>query len=234
MTPRYRDGMDIVRLSAEPARRAAPVPERAPAPRNGGSHARWVLPVAVLFMFIAAMVAYDFWSGGPFNKKPAARFEVDVRVAFVGGALVFNGSGSGDPDGQLRSYVWDFGDGINPQTKEPRMTHSYLRAGEFNASLTVIDDRGASSDPVHTTVLIVPLPSVSAQDALTGEGINFSVDIGALGNAPAAFAWSFSDGTPPAPGPAVSHRFLDEGTYDITLEVTYMSSSARGSSGCWC
>ena len=178
-------------------------------------------------MLVIGMVSYDLWSGGLFNKRPVASLSVDRRVVFLGGAFIFDGAGSADPDGSVRTYVWDFGDGINPQTGDPMTTHSYRWAGVFNASVTVVDEHGASSEPVREALLVVPLPVESATDALTGQNISFSVDTTALKNAPAVFAWSFSDGTPPSVGATFGHSFADDGTYDVTLEATYMASSAR-------
>jgi PKD repeat protein len=58
-------------------------------------------------------------------------------------AVNFNGSGSFDPDADLIHHLWNFGDGTTSSSVNP--THTYQVSGEFTATLTVLDDLGASS-----------------------------------------------------------------------------------------
>lgn len=64
----------------------------------------------------------------------------------------FDGKNSYDLDGQIVSYVWDYGD----LTTGTGMTtsHTYVDDGDFSATLTVTDDRGDSSisSPIHIQV----------------------------------------------------------------------------------
>ena len=53
-------------------------------------------------------------------------------------------SGSTDPDGQIATYKFDFGDGRSAQTSAATVHHSYKRVGEFTARLTVTDNEGCS------------------------------------------------------------------------------------------
>src|SRR5690606_29119745 len=56
----------------------------------------------------------------------------------------FDGSTSGDADGTITSYLWDFGDGTTPGVGSTA-THAYSTPGTYVVTLTVTDDRGASS-----------------------------------------------------------------------------------------
>ena len=42
-------------------------------------------------------------------------------------------------DGTIETYTWDFGDGTGAEG--PRVTHTYIRAGEYIVMLTVVRDR---------------------------------------------------------------------------------------------
>gem|GEM_PF-2478445 len=84
--------------------------------------------------------------GGPYGKA--------VRAP-AGGDVEFTGDGSTDSDGEIISYVWDFGDG-SPIAKGESVTHAY-EAGQglvtYVATLTVTDNDGASSsDTVNVLV----------------------------------------------------------------------------------
>lgn len=57
----------------------------------------------------------------------------------------FNGYGSDDPDGSVRQWYWNFGDGNTGSG--PYVSHSYLLPGVYTVQLTVYDNNGAA----HTT-----------------------------------------------------------------------------------
>ena len=55
-------------------------------------------------------------------------------------SIVFDASGSYDPEGAIISYSWDFGDGALGTGVSPR--HSYTTAGVYHVVLTVTDNLG--------------------------------------------------------------------------------------------
>ncbi len=55
--------------------------------------------------------------------------------------VLFDGSSSYDPDGQIVRYEWDFGDGSKGTGS--LVSHVYVSRGVYTAKLTVIDDKGA-------------------------------------------------------------------------------------------
>lgn len=55
----------------------------------------------------------------------------------------FDASASGDPDGSIVSYEWDFGDGSTSSTATPFTSHVYAAvAATYTVGLTVTDDSG--------------------------------------------------------------------------------------------
>jgi PKD repeat protein len=81
--------------------------------------------------------------GGEQNQAPVAVAQVSPNPAGVNQTVNFNGSGSQDPDGQITNYLWNFGNGQT--STQMNATHSYSQAGQFNYSLTVTDDDGATN-----------------------------------------------------------------------------------------
>ena len=60
----------------------------------------------------------------------------------VNETIVFNASGSYDPDGFIVSYVWDFGDGETGSGISP--VHVYKEPGEYTVTLMVTDNNNAT------------------------------------------------------------------------------------------
>jgi PKD repeat protein len=90
------------------------------------------------------------------NLKPIAEFTAapsDTKPL----EIVFDASRSRDPDGEVRHYVWDFGDG---QTGTGITTqYTYAAAGKFTATLTVTDNRGEpTSSSQEVVVHKLPVP----------------------------------------------------------------------------
>ncbi len=81
--------------------------------------------------------------GGVQNQAPVAVAQVSPNPAGVNQMVTFNGSGSYDPDGQITTYFWEFGDG---QTSNQMIAnHAYTQPGQFTYHLTVTDNNGATN-----------------------------------------------------------------------------------------
>ncbi|GAB0169943.1 collagenase [Lysinibacillus sp. CTST325] len=57
--------------------------------------------------------------------------------------IQFKSDGSKDNDGEIVSYLWDFGDGKTSEEANP--THAYEKEGTYNVTLTVKNDKGIES-----------------------------------------------------------------------------------------
>lgn len=79
----------------------------------------------------------------PANEAPHADFHVDCRDK---SDCEFEDT-SRDDDGTIVSWSWNFGDGGTSSERNP--THSFSSDGQFDVSLTVTDDDGASNTKAH-------------------------------------------------------------------------------------
>ncbi|MCK4718758.1 MAG: PKD domain-containing protein, partial [Thermoplasmata archaeon] len=94
------------------------------------------------------------------------------RVTYTNTLLVFDGTGSYDPDGEIVSYHWDFADGHTSSGAQP--VHSYADDGEYIVVLTVTDDDGVTdTDTCKVTVLNQP-PVASAE---TYQNVNITLRV---------------------------------------------------------
>jgi len=84
------------------------------------------------------------------NRAPVASFEATVD----GLAVSVDATDSRDPDGDLISYAWDFGDSSASQNTATA-DYTYATAGEYTITLTV-SDTGFSDDATKTVTVRVP------------------------------------------------------------------------------
>ncbi|MFQ6064779.1 MAG: PKD domain-containing protein [Candidatus Bathyarchaeia archaeon] len=168
------------------------------------------------------------------NRTPVVKFTESADTAYISEAITFNASDSYDPDGNITSYFWDFGDnttefyvkGVNlTDTTGVVVEHAYDINGTFTVILNVTDDDGASNSSSSTQTILLNEPPVAlftetAEIVYTGEIIAFSASdsYDPDGNITSYF-WDFGDGTD-ATGVNVSHAYADDGFYTVTLFVT--------------
>ena len=81
------------------------------------------------------------------NAAPLARFTSKVKSKKVS----LDAKASSDPDGTVKKYRWDFGDGSS-STKR-KVSHSYVGTGRYAVRLTVSDAEGTKGTTVKDVVI---------------------------------------------------------------------------------
>gem|GEM_PF-1816988 len=99
---------------------------------------------------------------------PIASFTYSPADPFVTEPAAFDASSSYDPDGNIVSYTWDFGDGNITTVSDPVVYHRYADAGDYNVTLTVSDDDGLTA----VTTATVTVKRI--------EEVNVVVDVGSI------------------------------------------------------
>lgn len=92
---------------------------------------------------------------------------------FVNEIIVFNASASYDPDGNVTSYEWDFGDGNITTVDTPIIYHTYNWTHlSIEIELTVVDNDGLASEMTPRTIrvglILTPLNVMPYAATLTG------------------------------------------------------------------
>ena len=107
----------------------------------------------------------------PPDTAPAAHLSVLPKSPLAGQTVAFDGSASIDGDGDaIRSYQWDFGDGVTQTTATPETRHAYPRAGPFTVKLVVVDSQGTPSAVASLSVNVQRPPPVVSNLHLTKAG----------------------------------------------------------------
>lgn len=98
----------------------------------------------------------------PVNQPPVADFEFSPAQPAAGQTVQFIDK-SKDPDGQVKSWNWDFGDGATSTEQNP--SHIYRTAGTFTVKLVVTDDKGAQSQPAEKKITVGPPAQITVSIA---------------------------------------------------------------------
>jgi PKD repeat protein len=96
------------------------------------------------------------------NQAPHAALDADRTTAWAGQEFTFDAQASRDPDGNVTSWAFDFGDGTHTtvsKADDARVKHVYGEGGEYAATVTVTDDgrdggleKKSDSASVHVAV----------------------------------------------------------------------------------
>ena len=170
------------------------------------------------------------------NIPPVAVIALDPPDGrpFVEQAVLFNATGSSDPDGRVASYLWSFGD--RAYASVAAASHVYTTDGVYTISLNVTDNDGASTFVSQRITVLNRVPSASLSWApVRGDvttNFTFRYQLFDPDRTLSGLRWDFGDGqntTDQSP----THRFADDGVYNITFTLFFNggknSTTASGS-----
>lgn len=160
------------------------------------------------------------------NAPPVAQAE-SKKVAAAGEEVIFDGSGSRDPDGQIRRYAWEMGDGT--QTEGEKIRHAYEKPGVYDIRLTVTDHSDNLNDTDSFTFSIrinhPPVPAAGEDRIVNSSEVAFDAGNSSDADDPIIeYLWDFGDGIQEK-GKTLSHIYALPGTYTVTLTVTDASGT---------
>ena len=158
----------------------------------------------------------------PDGEAPVIVLNISPSNPKVDEKVYFDASGSYDPDGEIVSYKWNFGDGRSGSGETT--THRYSHAGTYNVMLIVEDNNGnRSSDTDSITVNSQDIPTAEFTFLPENPGVNETVYFDAsdsfdVDGTIESYKWDFGDGTT-GTGRTSTHRYSQNGDYMVTLEV---------------
>ncbi len=95
-------------------------------------------------------------NGPPGNAAPQASFTAAPNPAPVGAEVIFDASGSSDPDGTIVKYEWDLDGNGSFETNAGAIStvgHSYPTEGNHQVGLRVTDDDGATEQTARALIV---------------------------------------------------------------------------------
>jgi PKD repeat protein len=158
-----------------------------------------------------------------FALPPVASFTATVNAGAPGcGSVTFTDT-STDPDGDLDTIQWDFGDG---QTGDgSSVTHQYATAGPFTVNMTATD-LDTAGDGIESSIATqsVSIPNTPPTATFT-DTYNPTTGATAFAATPTddgtitGYAWNFGD-TGAGTGQTASHTYAGHAAQNVTLTVT--------------
>jgi formylglycine-generating enzyme required for sulfatase activity/PKD repeat protein len=156
------------------------------------------------------------------RQAPQALFTFSPTQPSVADAVQLTDQSS-DPDGQLASWKWEFGDGTTSTDRNP--SHTYSRKGTFTVKLTVTDNAGLTGAKTLSLTVVNLAPDTSfsfePQTPVVGQSVRFdgSASTDRDGTI-TSYVWDFNgDGKTDAAGMEATRTFVEAKTYTVTLSV---------------
>ncbi len=169
------------------------------------------------------------------NQPPVARPGDNVSVQLPVNSVTLDGSTSSDPDGTIKTYLWELQSGSEATIENPseaKTVVSKLSEGNYVFKLTVTDDQG-TTDSDTVTVMVLPLsnvPPVAVAFAepnvvtLSANGSGVSQLSGVESKDPdgeiKSFGWSLSSG--PTGGAIINNPDLEKTLVTFTQPGNYV------------
>lgn len=159
------------------------------------------------------------------NLPPIARISAPPS-AMPGAPVLFDATGSSDPDGSIVSYEWRLG-ANGPAARGQQVSHTFAMGGRYEVTLTVTDDRGLTATVVHT----IDVGTVTGNRAPTADaGPSQRVSIGQVvmfdgtrsfdpDGRIVSYVWDFGDGST-GMGLTPTHVYNVRASFTVSLTVT--------------
>lgn len=154
------------------------------------------------------------------NRNPIVSFNWLPVEPTILDKVNFNDT-SEDSDGQITSWIWDFGDGMTSIEEDP--VHHYQDKGVYTVTLTVTDDDGAS-DSLSIEVSLGNVGPIarflfSPDEGTVGVGMRFMDKSLDPEDRPLDYYWNFDDGSTSTEKNPL-HTYETSGIKIVRLTVT--------------
>jgi PGF-pre-PGF domain-containing protein len=163
------------------------------------------------------------------GTPPAADLGANRTEVEVGDTVAFDATNSTDAPAGVDHYEWDLdGDGtVEATTSTGTAAHTYEVLGEFDATVTVVDNAGNRNATNVTVRVVDSTPPVADADApryvQTGTAATFDGSDSSDNHEVAEYRWDFDDdGTNEVEtsDPTTDYAYESDGEYTVRLTVT--------------
>ncbi|MEP6615472.1 MAG: PKD domain-containing protein [Ginsengibacter sp.] len=148
---------------------------------------------------------------------PSAGFTTSQPGTCINSSIIFADTTHQANGNAIKSWTWDYGDGIRKTDTASTVQHQYTAAGTYTVSLIVVDTKGCADSMVKTGSLIIskPIASFLSPDTLScsDKPIRFSNGSTGLG---LSYLWDFGDGNASTASDPM-HKYISQGVYSVSV-----------------
>ncbi len=152
------------------------------------------------------------------NLAPNAAFVFDCNDL----SCNFDAGASSDPDGEISTHDWNFGDGSTGGTGV--MSHTFTQAGDYVVQLTVEDDSGDTdtTQELVSVTLSNETPTAAFSVNCTDLSCVFDASLSSDQDGQiVSYSWDLGDGsTVETAATEVDHTYAQDGNYTVQLTIT--------------
>jgi len=156
----------------------------------------------------------------PITQKPHVSFTYSPITPTTQETVQFNDT-SNDIDGDISSWLWDFGDENTSYLQNPN--HRYIDNGDYTVTLNIIDNLGVSNYTKQLITILNVKPTANfyyIPDTPNDlQNISFNDTSNDIDGHIISWLWDFGDDNT-SDSQYTKHKYKDNGTYKVTLTAT--------------
>ena len=157
---------------------------------------------------------------------------IDVRLTiqsdseYAPATIRLDASNSRVKKGDIRKYIYDFGDGQIHEWEWIVPPHTYKKPGEYTITVTAVTNTGERATKKYNLVVKKPqetvdiVASIASGTAKSWLPVTFDLQIRGIVQ---SVSWDFGDGSGQITGSSIVHEFRNPGTYTIRATAEFAS-----------
>lgn len=163
------------------------------------------------------------------RKSLMPRMDVMLSSDYVPSIVTVDASQSSAEKGEIKKFIFDFGEWRTPAEGDAIQKYQYSISGEKTITLTIISASGEKAELTRTIVLKDQIKTVDFMPSMASGVPGTPVDFEAIGTNGMVedYVWNFGDNTPVSHGYNVTHVFSDAWRYPIALTIIYADGTRK-------
>lgn len=157
------------------------------------------------------------------RKNLMPRADISLSSDYIPSVVTVDASQSVSEDGEIKKFIFDFGEGKIPAEWDAVQQYEYKTAWEKEITVTIISEDGERAEVKKTIVLKDVARTIEFVPSMSTGIVGASIDFEAAGTNGQVqeYIWNFWDNTPTTRWYSTAHTYTTEWVYLVELTVVY-------------